>query len=156
MPFREMASCLWYLTWRLHKELNRRTIRDVFFFSKGGEFLKKIFDQLQQDIFGEGGIKRHCILVSRKATFLASLHPLEQEAFSRLFSHYRDISLRDFLLSLNIEESVAAGFCAGLQLGFETRITDLQNSRVFELLRQSKAFQSEYEKRGSWLTWNLI
>jgi len=147
--FPEMAATLWYFTWLLLKELIRQNISNVFFFSKEGEFLKKLFDQMQKDIYGRARVKSHYLLVSRKATFLASLRPLDQENFSRLFSHYRDISLRDFLLSLNIEESVATSLCSDLQLDFKTRIPDLQNSPEFAKLLQFEAFQQEYERRRS-------
>ena len=146
-PFREMASTLWYFSWLLLQELLQRKVQHVFFFSKEGEFLKKLFDQLQQDIFGGTIVRSHYLLVSRKATFLASLRPLDQEDFSRLFAHYRDISLRDFLLSLNLEESLAAALCRELQLDFQTRICDLRNSPEFERLLQSEQFRKEYARR---------
>ncbi len=138
--FKEMAVTLWSFTRLLLEELIRKKIANIFFFSKEGEFLKKLFDQMQKDIYGYTVVSSHYLLVSRKATFLASLRPLEQEDFSRLFAHYRDISLRDFLLSLNIEESVAKTLCTTLQLDFSTRISDLQNSTEFSKLVQSKTF----------------
>jgi HAD superfamily hydrolase (TIGR01549 family) len=155
-PFREMASTLCFFTSLLLDELIKRKVRHVFFFSKEGEFLKKLFDQLQRDIFGTVVVSSHYLLVSRKATFLASLRPLEQEDFSRLFAHYRDISLRDFLLSLNIEESVAATLCSDLQLDFQTRIFDLQTNPEFEKLLQAESFQQEYERRRGQQRENLV
>lgn len=154
--FQEMAVTLWYFSWLLLEELISKNISNVFFFSKEGEFLKKLFDQLQSDIYGYTVVSSHYLLVSRKATFLASLQPLEEEGFSRLFAHYRDISLRDFLLSLNFEESVAVALCSELQLDFERRISDLQNSPEFKQLKESVKFQQEYEKRRSEQQENFI
>lgn len=155
-PFREMEYSLWYFIWLLFQRLVQQKVRDVFFFSKEGEFLKKLFDRFQQDLFGHVIVKSHYILVSRKATFLASLRPLEKEDFSRLFAHYRDISLRDFLLSLNLEESVAAGICEELDLDFQTRFSDLQSRPEFIALRQSRLFQEVYEKRRQQQRQNFI
>ncbi len=154
--FPEMASTVWLFTKRLFDELIQRNIHDVFFFSKEGQHLKRIFDQLQDEIYGNVRIRSHYILVSRKATFLASLRPLEQEDFSRLFSHYRDISLRDFLLSLNIEETVASNLCLELQLDFQLRVSDLQSSAEFQTLKQSEQFKREYERRREQQRSNFI
>ena len=145
--FPEMAYTLWLFTKLLFDELIQKDIRDVFFFSKEGEYLKKSFDLFQKEIYGTAKIKSHYLLVSRKATFLASLRPLDNEDFSRLFAHYRDISLRDFLLSLNIEESVANALCDDLELDFQSRVLDLQNSAQFQILKQSEQFRYEYQKR---------
>ena len=145
--FKEISSSLWYFTFLLLQELQRQGIEHVFFFSKEGEFLKKLFDRMQDDLFGHRAIASHYFLVSRKATFLASLRPLAEEDFSRLFNHYRDISLRDFLLSLNIEESTAISLCEEIGCDLQTRHQDLQNRDEFKLLLQSDCFQQLYESR---------
>jgi FMN phosphatase YigB (HAD superfamily) len=145
--FKEISTSLWYFTFQLLQELEKNQVEDVFFFSKEGEFLKKLFDRLQEDLFGSRVINSHYILVSRKATFLASLRPLADEDFNRLFAHYRDISLRDFLLSLNIEESVAVSLCQQAGLDFQTRHTDLQHRPEFQQLLDSNRFQQLYEQR---------
>jgi len=148
-PFKEISITLWYFTWLLFQELTRQKIEDVFFFSKEGEFLKKLFDRLQDDLFGGAVIASHYILVSRKATFLASLRPLPEEDFSRLFDHYRDISLRDFLLSLNFEESLAQSICEQAGLEYQTRYSDLCNTPEFRCLLDLPRFQQVYESRRS-------
>ena len=155
-PFKEISSTLWYFTWLLLQELQKRHVGDVFFFSKEGEFLKKIFDRLQDDLFGHRVIATHYILVSRKATFLASLGPLEEEDFSRLFTHYRDISLRDFLLSLNLEESIAAALCVQAGVEYKTRHSDLGNTDEFRQLLATEQFQELYETRRSCQRQNFL
>ena len=146
-PFKEMGASLWFFSARLFANLMREGTTDVLFFSKEGEFLKRLFDQFQSAIFGRLLIHSHYILVSRKATFLASLRPLEQEDFSRLFNHYRDISLRDFLLSLNFEESVCRDLCEQLNLNFELRVPDLKNNPQFATLINAARFRDLYETR---------
>jgi FMN phosphatase YigB (HAD superfamily) len=145
--FKEMSSTLWCFVWKLFEELRRKKVRDVFFFSKEGEFLKKLFDRLQDDLFGCRVIRSHYLLVSRKATFLASLRPLDAEDFSRLFAYYRDISPRDFLLSLNIEESAAASLCEEVGVDYQARLPDLQNRPEFRRLLNSEPFRHLYETR---------
>ncbi len=145
--FREISTTLWYFTSLLLQELQRQKITEVFFFSKEGEFLQKLFDQMQDDLYGCRVIRSQYILVSRKATFLASLRPLPEEDFNLFFAHYRDIALRDFLLSLNIEESVARGLCEQLGLDYEERGADLQSRPEFKALLAAEEFQQLYEQR---------
>lgn len=145
-PFPEMGFSLWLFIHRLFQQLLENKTKNVFFFSKEGEFLKALFDRFQDDLYGHTIISSHYLLVSRKATFLASLRPLEKETFSRLFNHYRDISLRDFLLSLNIEERAAKTICDDEGLDYETRRDDLRNHPEFNTLMQSGNFQHVYEE----------
>lgn len=146
-PFSRMGYSLWFFTYRLFTQLVERDVRDVFFFSKEGEFLKLLFDLFQREVFGQVVVSSHYLLVSRKATFLPSLRPLAMEDFSRLFKHYRDISLRDFLLSLNIEEEIARTLCLDLELDYETRYMDLQHQESFAILIQSSSFRHIYESK---------
>ena len=155
-PFLEMGLSLWLFIHRLFARLKKEGINDVFFFSKEGQFLKRLFDRYQDDLFGHRRICSHYLLVSRKATFLASLRPLQEEDFSRLFNHYRDISLRDFLLSLNMEETVASNLCASLSLDFATRVSDLRSSREFAALTSDQFFAEQYESRRRQQRQNFI
>ena len=102
---------------------------------------------MQADLFGGPVVRSHYLLVSRKATFLASLKPLEEEDFSRLFYFYRNISPRDFLLSLNIEEPLAAELCSQAGIDFQARLIDLPNQSVFQQLLACDSFRKLYEKR---------
>lgn len=145
--FAEIGCSLWYFIFLLFEQLAVNKIKDVFFFSKEGEFLKKIFDRFQEEVFGHAVVRSHYILVSRKATFLASLRSLEQEDFLRLFSHYRDISLRDFLLSLNFDEKFSQTLCEGLGLDYATRRLDLRSHLEFKKLLESDAFRLAYEQK---------
>jgi HAD superfamily hydrolase (TIGR01549 family) len=148
--FKETGSSLWLFTWNLLQSLLRRQTQDVFFFSKEGEFLKKLFDQMQTALFGSPVVRSHYLLVSRKATFLASLKPLDEEDFSRLFYFYRNISPRDFLLSLNIEEPLAAELCRQAGLAFQTRLPDLVNQPAFRQLTAFAPFRELYgQRRGA-------
>ncbi|MDU9051109.1 MAG: HAD family hydrolase [Candidatus Electrothrix sp. Rat3] len=145
--FKEISTTLWYFTRNLLETLQEQRIQDVVFFSKEGEFLKKLFDRMQDDLFGCRVIRSHYLLVSRKATFLASLRPLAEEGFSRLFAYYRDISPRDFLLSLNFEDSLARSLCAEIGLDYEARVPNLAESTEFRSLLAADSFQRIYEER---------
>ncbi len=145
--FSEMACSLWLFTHRLFQELWQNGRRDVFFLSKEGEFLQKLFSTYQLEIFGAEKIRSHYLLASRKATFLPSLRPLDQEDFLRLFAHYRDISIRDFLLSLNFETLWVDRLCRQRAFDCSERIFDLRNRPEFHDLISLPLFRQEYEKR---------
>ncbi|OQX12292.1 MAG: hypothetical protein BWK76_17940 [Desulfobulbaceae bacterium A2] len=145
-PFAEMGVSLWLFTWRLLRELLRNQVQDVVFFSKEGELLRQLFDNMQDHVLGHRPVHSHYLLVSRKATFLGSLRPLAHEDFHRIFNHYRDISLRDFLLSLNLEEGWCRGLCVELGLDFDTRHHNLPGHEAFRSLLASPAFAHAYEE----------
>lgn len=145
--FKEISSTLWYFTRKLLDTLQEQQVQEVVFFSKEGEFLQKLFDRMQDDLFGCRLIRSHYLLVSRKATFLASLRPLEEEDFSRLFAYYRNIAPRDFLLSLNFEDSPARSLCDEIGIEYEVRIPDFVESTEFSTLLAADSFQRLYEDR---------
>ncbi|MCI5131466.1 MAG: HAD family hydrolase, partial [Candidatus Electrothrix sp. EH2] len=145
--FKEISSTLWLFTRQLLDTLQEQQVREVVFFSKEGEFLQKLFDRMQDDLFGCRVIGSHYLLVSRKATFLASLRPLGDEDFARLFAYYRDIAPRDFLLSLNFEESLARSLCAEVGIDYEARVPNLAGSTEFSRLLAADSFQQIYEER---------
>ncbi len=143
--FGEMGLTLWYFIRKLFVRLNNDSVHDVFFCSKEGEFLRKLFIQFQILCFGREIIRSHYLLVSRKATFICSLDSLEKEDFSRLFAHYRDISFKEFLLSLNFSVKTAKKICELLELPYNTRIQDLEKSFEFQSLVSSDIFRDFYE-----------
>jgi FMN phosphatase YigB (HAD superfamily) len=144
--FPEMGMTLWYFTVKLFKQLNRDKVRDVFFCSKEGEFLKTLFDQFQKIVYGRQVIESHYLMVSRKATFICSLRPLYEETFERLFAQYRDLSIEEFLLSLNFSMRDVSTICAFSGLTPEGRRSNLQEHPDFKKLLQNEGFQQRYEE----------
>lgn len=91
---------------RLYKKVKMEKINKVFFFSREGEFLKRGFEEYlnlkkERDTFR---IENIYLYVSRKSTFLPSLESLEKEKFIQLRKDNRDLSIKDFLKSLNLYE----------------------------------------------------
>jgi HAD superfamily hydrolase (TIGR01549 family) len=154
--FPEMGCSLWLFTHRLFQELHQKNVKDIFFLSKEGEFLKKLFDLYQMKVFGQLQIRSHYLLASRKATFIASLRPLDQEDFLRLLLHYRDISIRDFLQSLNFENDIIEYLCRQLSADCNQRFQDLRFRQEFTDLLGLQAFREEYEKRRQQQRSNFI
>ncbi len=144
--FAEMGLSLHWFIRRLFLTALVDGRQDLFFCSKEGEFLQKLFIDYQQLKFGRQVIDSHYLYVSRKATFVCSLKRLERESFDRLFVHYRDLSLIEFLQSLNFFEKQAIKICSELQLDYRTRHFDLKNHADFKRLVQSPLFNDQYDR----------
>lgn len=143
--FPEMAATLWLFIAKLFTTLRDKDVKNVLFCSKEGEFLKKLFDTYQHTLYGHKIIRSHYLLVSRKATFIASLRSLDKEDFGRLFAQYRDISIEEFLLSLNFSEKQVGDICDEVAVNWKDRKSDLQNDSEFKELLLNTFFRSEYE-----------
>jgi len=143
--FTEMGLSLWLFTHRLFLQLIKDDVAELFFCSKEGEFLRKLFIQYQDICFGNQIIQSHYLLVSRKATFICSLDSIENEDFSRLFANYSDISFKEFLLSLNFSEETAQNICKIHDLEYDLRFHNLKSTEEFRELINSPAFRKLYE-----------
>lgn len=144
--FPELGLALWRFLVGLLAALARDGCRHVFFCSKEGEFMKRLFDRMQEELFGGPVFTTHYLLVSRKATFVGSLRPLPEEDFARFFSQYPVTSPLEFLLSLNFDREKAKQLCRDLCLEPHRRIAHLNHSRPFMELVCSRAFAAHYEK----------
>lgn len=145
--FPEIGISFWLFTHRLFAELNEHNVRNVFFLSKEGEFLKKVFDQYQTELFGSIKINSHYLLASRKATFIASLRSIDKEDFARLLDHYRDISIRDFLQSLNLDNGIIGLICEKMEHDCDQRLPGIRHHHVFQELIAMKLFRDAFEAR---------
>lgn len=126
---------------RLYKELIREKIQDIYFLSREGEFLKKVFD-LYLEKHRDATIHTHYLYVSRKATYPAALAPLGVEQFA-LLRKYPQLSVSDFLENIGM-----ASVSEQLQMG-QTEICkpiqDFFNSSTFLDLCAREDFQQLYE-----------
>ncbi len=143
--FPEMGLSLHLFIHKLFLQARQDRHDTLFFCSKEGEFLRKLFMRYQEIRFGRQVIASRYLLVSRKATYICSCKDLDAEDFSRLFVHYRDLSLLEFLQSLNFSEAESLAFCEKLHLEPRTRHHNLKNHADFQTLLGSALFQSHYQ-----------
>nr|EIU2726600.1 hypothetical protein [Pseudomonas aeruginosa] len=99
--FPELATTLLYFIEKLHEALVKQGVEQVYFLSREGQPLKRMFDLYQNKV--SGSIESHYLEVSRRSTLLPSLKSLAEEGFETLFRQYRRISLFEFLSSLGLE-----------------------------------------------------
>ena len=143
--FPELATTLLYFIEKLHEALLKQEVEQVYFLSREGQPLKKMFDLYQNEV--GGGIASHYLEVSRRSTLLPSLEPLAEEGFETLFRQYRRISLFEFLSSLGLEAQMRSiALALGLPEGAEaTREEDFPTSQTFSALKALPLFQDLYE-----------
>jgi predicted HAD superfamily hydrolase len=146
-PFLEIAPSLYLFTARLYQVALDNGIQDLMFFSREGQLLKQMFDFHQAVQCAPNSIRTHYLKVSRRSTFLLSLGVLAQEKFDILFRQYRQISILDFLKSLDLEDH-AASLCDAMNLDVATLELvrdDLPRDSHFRALLQLDLFQDIYE-----------
>ncbi len=166
--FEHLAFPLYNFTDKLYHYLRKNNYEEVFFLSREGEFLKKLFDLYQQYIYSKK-INTHYLIVSRKATYLPSLKKLEEENFESLLLQYRDTSINELLKSLNIlnddkklildsfyndckkydgsklNEKDSKAYKALLDRNYDYKIIKLYKSELLKLLKKNKEFKRIYE-----------
>lgn len=169
--FEHTIFSLYLFIEKLYYQLLNDNLDEVFFLSREGEFLKKLFDSYVNKIYGKK-IKSHYIIASRKSTYLPSLKPLKEENFSVLLQQYVYINLEEFLASLNFSKeeqtSILESFSHDLKnisqkeiakfketekkelqalinKKYDTKIIYLYESKILKYLKLNKKFQEIYE-----------
>lgn len=132
---------------RLYKKIKIEKINKIFFFSREGEFLKRGFEEylsLKKEI-DNFQIENIYLYVSRKSTFLPSLESLEKEKFIQLRKDNSDLSIKDFLKSLNLYEIFMEGKKDSDIEIYNKKINNFFESNSFlELIKDDK-FKKIYE-----------
>lgn len=143
--FPELATSLFCWVERLHRTLVEQGVEQVFFLSREGQPLMRMFEAYRQKAGGR--IASRYLEVSRRSTLLPSLAPLAKEGFETLFRQYRRMSLLEFLSSLGLEAHAGdIGGALGLSEGAESlREDDFPTSRTFTALKALPRFVDLYE-----------
>lgn len=123
------------------------TAGHVCFLSREGQPLMYLYDTFRAR--RESGPRAVYLEVSRRATLLPSLGPLDREQFKTLFRQYRAISIYEFLASLGLEgylEELSGGLDAAVQ-DLHARSADLPTDPMFQKLLRHPKFISLYEQQ---------
>lgn len=147
--FPEFSNTLIFWVERLYFALKQRGVEKVFFLSREGQPLMRLFD-LYQDKAGRI-FQTYYLKVSRRSTLLPSLNSLDGERFDVLFRQYRNISLGEFLYSLGLEDC-AEPFAAELGVSdqIELRIGDFPASNIFQNLIDLPSFKHAFDSERSY------
>lgn len=144
IDFKELSFTIFYFIYKLYLELKMKNIKNIFFFSREGQFLKTIFDDFLELNNLSKDIKSHYLIVSRKSTFICSLKALEKENFETLFRQYRRMSILDFLKNLNFNNDIIQEISNIIDINKVQE--DLPTSEAFVKLKNIQVFKNTYEK----------
>ncbi|MCD8179521.1 MAG: hypothetical protein LUE98_19840 [Tannerellaceae bacterium] len=137
---------LYFFTDKLYRCLKQEQVKDVFFLSREGFFLKELFDCYMGT---DDSIKTHYLLVSRRSTYLPSLKELNDETFGALFER-KQYSYQGLLSVLNFTEDNIKTIQNSLGISDEEFVRehkDFKNSDAYRKLRNDCKFKSLYEHR---------
>lgn len=143
------AFPLYLFTTRLYESLRQNNQHDVLFFSREGQFLKKLFDQyltMRKEFCGDClPIKTHYFYGSRNSVMAAAMKTIDQEDFAFLFRFFGFMTTKSFLTSIGFNhdqiEQVAQAFGKKINK-FHWRY---RTSRTFRQLKQLPIFREIYE-----------
>lgn len=145
--FSSLAFTLYFFIEKLYKKLVENEINDVFFLSREGQFLKKLFDEYQLTTHLQKKINTHYLIVSRRSTTMPSLKKIEEEDFDIIFRQYFNISIYDFLSSIGFEEREIRRIGESLEADVYLRLEDFKHQYIYRKLRKNGLFKTLYEDK---------
>ena len=149
ISYSNYAATLFLFINRLYSNLIRNGSDTVFFFSREGEFLKKLFDIYCVCLHTKYDlpiINSKYLYVSRQATYGATLKNLPEETFEKLFESYPDMSIRVFLNNLGFSGEQIKAVASFSSVSLDENIQNIKDSYEFSALMKSNGFKELYSK----------
>lgn len=143
IPLSNYAYTIYLFMYNILQYVEKNHVQDLYFCSREGEFLKRLFDAYILKRGKSDIVNTHYILVSRQATFVPSLNvDIKKEYFITLRRTVNNISIRDFLdiLGLSVGD-------LGADYGVDKIIPDFFNSSEFSELRVDNKFSKVYTSK---------
>lgn len=146
-PFSEYIIFYHFFTERLYKISRQKNIKDLFFLSREGQFLKKLFDSYQDHVLldDQNKIQTHYLRISRQASIQFSLKPIADETFDYLKHYHSALSVSEFLKFFSFSDAQMNTIIDSISTKKEDRIEDFFNSEIFKELKINKEFLKHYE-----------
>jgi len=146
IPYTEYIVFYHVFVERLYKAANRNNIKDLFFLSREGKFLKKLFDSYQEfvNIDESKKIKTHYLKISRQASMQIALKDIELEDFSYLKKFFFNLSINDFLSAVNCSDLLREEIISQLNADGENVIEEFFSSSEFEKIKANETFKTYY------------
>ena len=144
-PLSNYAFSLFLFIKRMVDKAISDQITDLFFLSREGKFLKRLYDEYVEINDVEQAPKSHYFYVSRKSVINATLKPLDQEKFKSL-SRYRKFSVKEFLSALSFSQRDMVFIEKQMNEDTNLQLFDFFNSALFEKLKQNEHFKLVYER----------
>ncbi len=146
-PLSEYIIHFYFFTERLYIKARRDGVKNLFFLSREGLFLKRIFD-IYQDLnqFAvENKIQTHYFKASRQSAQQIALRPLCEEDFKKIGGVNAEMSLKQLLNWFLFPENVKTQIIHELGVDSNEIISNLFESDLMVKLRENRLFIEKYE-----------
>lgn len=150
--FSNHAFPLFLFTKRLYQELKKENVKDVFFLSREGQFLKKLFDIYVDDLKKKGidsNFNTHYLYASRNSVLNASFNSLDNEDFYCLFRSSNSMCVKKFLLTLGFSDSQLQEVKNSYSFDMDKRIKNFSKSKAFAELKKNDVFRNIFEQNSA-------
>ncbi|MBE6155648.1 MAG: hypothetical protein E7164_02695 [Firmicutes bacterium] len=144
--FEKITYPLFLFTKNLYFELIKNGAQKVYFFSREGQFMKKIFEAFQEQMCGPK-VKTEYLYVSRASTFLGTLNSIDKENFQALFNQYPKMSIKTFLQNLDFTDDEITNLNKKIDLDFCLKIENIQKSEALKKVKSDKTFVELYNTK---------
>lgn len=148
IPYTEYVIFYHIFAERLYEVAKRKKIKNLFFLSREGQYLKELFDSYQDFALIDEShrIKTHYLKISRHAALQMSLKDISEEPFTFLSKKYGNISTEDFLIAVNCPDNLRDKVIKELNIEGKASVKGFFNSPIFESLKQNETFVSYYNE----------
>ena len=138
------AFSLYLFIKKIKQKCTNDGIEDIFFLSREGAFLKRLYDSQEKD--NTSKIRTHYMYISRKAVINAMLDNLSTETF-KYMQVYKELSSYMFLKSMNFSDEEINFVLGEDNSTSKNLINDYFSSKEFTELKNNKIFVDLYEKK---------
>lgn len=147
IPFTEYIVHYHTFVERMYETAKRKDIKDLFFLSREGQFMKKLFDSYRDFALIDKSkrINTHYLKISRQASLQIALKDLDVEDFGYLQKKYSNLSLDDFLIAVNCSEELRNQIISELNVEGKSTVEGFFTSSIFEELKQNQTFKTYYD-----------
>ncbi len=147
-PLSEYIIHFYFFTERLYIKAQKDGVKNLFFLSREGLFLKRIFDMYQDlnQFTLENKIHTHYFKASRQSAQKIVLRPLCDEDFKKIGGVNAEMSLDLLLKWFLFSENVKTIIIDELEIDSNQIIPDFFNSVIMQKLRENELFIEQYEK----------
>ncbi|WP_400075617.1 HAD hydrolase-like protein [Winogradskyella sp. R77965] len=148
IPYTEYVVFYYTFVERMYKICRKDNIKDLFFLSREGQYLKKLFDSYQEFsiIDNTKRINTHYLKISRHASFQIKLKDLKVEQFEYLQKKFPNLPVDNFLSAVNCPENLRNEIISQLNTNGKTAVNAFFSSSIFEELKKNKTFVDYYEQ----------
>ncbi|MGN1201477.1 MAG: HAD-IA family hydrolase [Candidatus Caccovivens sp.] len=130
---------------RLCETLKKENVHNLFFISREGQFLKKLFDKYCA--INNFQIRTHYFYASRNSVLVAGLDSLEKEDFYLILRSVLNMTIRRFLSTLNFSKEEIERIDSEISVNIDKSSTNFTKSKEFEALKQNETFKVLYDKK---------